>query len=227
MRNLKLLKLAAGLILAAAPLAALSGPGAGPALAAATASHPAAAPGMAPKGLHFLPRSAQAGLTSSPFCIVHCVLRPALSNQGVAEVYQSSTADFANVDLWSWNGTNTQKWDATYQGCLYAAYPQCSPDSIYTFHNVNSGKCMETYESQLNDFANVDQYQCNGTATQEWIAIPIGNSGYRYFENYNSYLHNGAECLDVHESGTADGTNIDQYQCDGTPAQQWYVGSSL
>jgi hypothetical protein len=97
--------------------------------------------------------------------------------------------------------------------------------SIYEILNVNSGKCMEVYHSQLNDYANVDQYTCNGTDTQYWEFVPVGtvSGGYVVYQlvNYNSGL-----CAEVYHSETQDGANVDQFSCNGTYTQYWILDQS-
>ncbi|KXN87394.1 Endo-1,4-beta-xylanase A [Leucoagaricus sp. SymC.cos] len=46
-------------------------------------------------------------------------------------------------------------------------------------------------------------------------------SGERYFQIHPSYDED--KCLDVRESGFADGTPVDIFDCNGTPAQNWVI----
>ncbi len=123
------------------------------------------------------------------------------------EVHQSSTSNYGNVDQWSCNGTATQLWNI-YQVGTTGGYP------IYEFINANSGKCMEVYHSETGNGANVDQYTCNGTHTQEWIPgdfVPGPE-----LTNYNSGLK-----LTVQDGSTADGANVYQYAYTGRSNQAW------
>lgn len=126
----------------------------------------------------------------------------------VAEVYHSGTGDYANVDQYHYNGTLTQQWYFYLQ--FYAG-----GDPVVTIVNANSGKCLEVYQSQLNDYANVDQYSCNGTFTQEWLIVPTADGNFRLV-NWNSF-----EDMEVYHSWTSDFANIDQYHYNGTLAQEW------
>ena len=123
------------------------------------------------------------------------------------EVYHSSTSNYGNVDQWSCNGTATQLWNI-YQVGSSGGYP------IYEFVNANSGKCMEVYHSETGNGANVDQYTCNGTHTQEWVPgdfVPGPE-----LTNYNSGLK-----LTVQGSSTSDGANVYQYAYTGGTNQAW------
>jgi hypothetical protein len=134
----------------------------------------------------------------------------------VAEVYHSQTADYANVDQYHSNDTSTQWWTFNLQFCDNSGNP------VVTIVNANSGKCMETYHSQTTDYANVDQYHCNDSATQEWVVIFTGQYNANFI-NWNSLVNGGSrECLEVYHSETTDYANVDQYFCNGTMTQEWY-----
>ncbi len=81
-----------------------------------------------------------------------------------------------------------------------------------TMVNNHSGKCGEVYHSQTGNGANVDQYSCNGTFTQDWYfdfwgidqyGNPIGN-----IVNINS-----GKCFEVYNWGAGNGSNVDQWNC--------------
>ena len=98
-----------------------------------------------------------------------------------------------------------------------------SPQQGYAYEiiNINSGKCMEVYQSEITNYAPVDQYTCNSSQTQYWTAYTVGTlygQPVDYFKNFHSSL-----CLDVFHSGTTDGTAVDQYSCNGTGAQLFVV----
>jgi hypothetical protein len=53
----------------------------------------------------------------------------------------------------------------------------------------------------------VQIWGCNGTAAQQWTVTS------------SNTLQALGKCLDVNNSGTADGTTVDLYDCNGTGAQ--------
>jgi predicted alpha-1,2-mannosidase len=59
----------------------------------------------------------------------------------------------------------------------------------------------------------VATWTCNTTSPEEWTAAPDGT------------VRALGKCLDVHDSGTRDGTPIDLYTCNGSGAQQWRVSA--
>ena len=57
----------------------------------------------------------------------------------------------------------------------------------------------------------------DGSSSQLWQFIRLGNGAYRIVNANNKY------CLDVAGAGTADGTNVQTYVNDGTEVQKWYL----
>ena len=74
--------------------------------------------------------------------------------------------------------------------------------------------CLDDWEDNLDPGggAVVDVFQCNGSLAQrfDW------NSA-----NNTLLLDSSSLCLDVAGGGTADGTPVRLYACNGTPAQTW------
>ena len=73
------------------------------------------------------------------------------------EVANASTADGANVQQWTSNGHNCQKWRLESAGSGY-----------YRIVNVNSGKLLEVQNALTSDDANVVQWPSNGHYCQQW-----------------------------------------------------------
>jgi len=51
-------------------------------------------------------------------------------------------------------------------------------------------------------------YTCNGTPAQQWTVVEAGST-----------LHVLGKCMDIYAGGTANGTPVDLYDCNGTGAQ--------
>jgi serine/threonine-protein kinase RIO1 len=89
-------------------------------------------------------------------------------------------------------------------------------------HNINSGKVAEVYHSETANYANVDQYQFNGSATQYW------QFNFQYYDqNLNPVVTivnvNSGKCMEVYHSQTGNYANVDQYQCNLTNTQGWHT----
>jgi hypothetical protein len=88
-----------------------------------------------------------------------------------------------------------------------------------TFYNRNSGAVVEVYDSQTTNGAIVDQWGYDGTQTQYWCSfITYYHNGTPVYELVNN---NSGLCLDVPGSNFADGQHLQQWQCNGTNAQEW------
>ncbi|AWB69162.1 arabinan endo-1 5-alpha-L-arabinosidase (plasmid) [Saccharobesus litoralis] len=122
----------------------------------------------------------------------------------MVEVGGASADDGANVNQWSGNGHDTQKWLITGTGNGY-----------YSLINLSSGKAMEVYNFDTNDGGNITQWEYWGGNTQQWSITDRGN-GYYSFINRHS-----GKSLDLLGFDTNDGANIGQWSYWGADAQLW------
>ncbi|MFF7122700.1 RICIN domain-containing protein [Streptomyces sp. NPDC008240] len=83
----------------------------------------------------------------------------------VVDVADVSTADNAQVHLWSYGGGANQQWLPV-------------DDGGGAFHLVNrgSGKCLDDPGASLADSVQFVQYTCNGTAAQRFQVVPVTQS---------------------------------------------------
>ena len=111
-------------------------------------------------------------------------------------------------------------------GTLLAMFIMASPASADAVGvSIGSGlpgnNCLDDWEDNQDPYgtALVDVFQCNGTVAQ-LFTYWNGNNTIRlgYYQLYTPYL-----CLDVAGGGTADGTPVRMYYCNGTPAQTWIL----
>lgn len=151
------------------------------------------------------------GITHNPAATPDAVTAQIVNrNSGKClEVYHSSTSNAATVDQWTCNNTATQNWHFVQVGTS-----QNQPvDEIINNH---SGKCLEVYHSSTSAGAKVDQYTCNGTATQHWMYHDPHTGVGIAFLNMNSGM-----ILEVAHSSTANGAAVDQYWINYSKTQDW------
>lgn len=74
-----------------------------------------------------------------------------------------------------------------------------------------AGKCVDVAAANSANGTQVQLYDCNGTAAQQWT---VGSDG---------TLRALGKCLDVKDNGTADGTPVQLWDCTGGPNQKWVV----
>src|SRR6266542_2731887 len=125
-----------------------------------------------------------------------------------ADVSSNSSADGANVQLWGCNGSTAQKWVAMDQGSGW-----------FCLQHSGTNECMnrDTNANNSSGGGNVQQWSCQwcgGSIEYQWQFQSI--NGYQQIVNRRD-----GKCLDVSASGTADGTNIQTWSCNGTNAQTW------
>jgi alpha-galactosidase len=124
----------------------------------------------------------------------------------VADVFNASTSDGANVVQWTSNGQTNQRWRFTDAG-----------GGFVNVVSVNSGKCLDVSggPSATGDGVRVVQWACNGGTNQQWRIQDLG-TGY-----VNLIARHSGKCLDVSGASTADGAQIQQWTCTGGTNQQW------
>jgi hypothetical protein len=130
---------------------------------------------------------------------------------GCLDVHESGTGNFTNVDQYQCNGTAAQKFFLVQTGTLNSI-------PVVELVNWNSDKCVEVYESQTQNGANVDQYQCNSTNTQAWLFTQSydGSIWKDTFTNLNAN-----KLMEVYGSSTQDFANVDVWQNNGSATQVW------
>ncbi len=131
-------------------------------------------------------------------------------NSGLAlDVSACSTAAGANVQQWTTNGANCQRWNVQNQG-----------NGDYVLTSVNSGLALDVNACSTANGGNVQQWTPNGAACQAWRPEPVGD-GYFRLVSKNSGL-----VLDVDACSTAPGGNVQQWQWLGGDCQRWKLQPS-
>ena len=127
-------------------------------------------------------------------------IRPAISSTRVLDVKFASTANGANVQLYSSNGSQAQKWSVSLvQG----------RSSVYTLRSVVSGKYLS-----MDSNGNVCQRSGATDGSQYWRAsISAGKTVFTN-EKYG-------KVLDVSGASNRDGANIQGYKWNSTSAQRF------
>lgn len=121
----------------------------------------------------------------------------------------SSIVNGAKIQLYDCNGTNAQKW-------LY--------DGIYQSlrSRVNTDYCLDLAQGSTTNGTAVQLWQCTGNANQQWQFSKATSA--TTDPRYNRIHLKGAsgKCIDAKGAGTANGTNIQVYQCGYTESQYWF-----
>lgn len=128
----------------------------------------------------------------------------AIDANKVLDIAGGSTSDGANLQIYSKNNTNAQKYQITYLG-----------DGYYTLAVVSSGKVLDVAAAGKANGTNVQQYSSNGSSAQKWVIKSTGD-GY-----YNIIASANGKCLEVSGGNTANGTNIHIWEANGSYAQKF------
>jgi hypothetical protein len=120
------------------------------------------------------------------------------------DVSQNSNQPGANVQQWTDNGNDAQRWIITLQS-----------DGYYKLTHKGTGNCLDVSDNSNMPGGNVQQYSDNGTDAQRW-KIEVMPDG------YFKLTHKGTiNCLDVSQNSSQPGTNVQQWTDIGSDAQRW------
>ena len=155
------------------------------------------------------------------------------------------TADGSQVQIWDCNGSAAQRW--TVPTSVLASGPVGGVGS----------KCLDVRESRSADGTAVQTFGCNGTAAQAWsvhsdrrrgcwanvwtwpaaasVTAPRCSCGRATGRARRSWARAGrgianpqsGRCLDVPGGVTADGLQVQIWDCNGSAAQRWTVPTSV
>lgn len=126
-----------------------------------------------------------------------------LGNNKTLDVKNGSLANGSNVQIWSSNDSNAQKFKITKSG------------NAYVITAGSSDFALDAKDGGKGNWTNIQLYQKNGTAAQSWT-VRIVDGGKLVFVNVGS-----GRVLDVNGANASDGANVQLYDANGTAAQSW------
>ncbi|MGD7732898.1 RICIN domain-containing protein [Propionibacteriaceae bacterium G57] len=132
-----------------------------------------------------------------------------LNTGKVLDVAGASTANGANIRLWTSNGTRAQQFTASQLG-----------NGFWELRTGTApGRIVDVARSGQTNGTNVWQWSTNGTAAQQWTVRLSGDlNGSFYLVSRVNGLY-----LDAAGGKSVDGTNIWTYQPNGTRAQKYML----
>ena len=129
------------------------------------------------------------------------------SGSFMLDVAGGSTANGANVRLYSNNGSMGQKWYLTYR------------DGFYTVQSMASGLALDVKGASVVPGANVQLYNSNHSDAQLW-RIEESDGGYRLVNKVNGLV------LDVEGGKAAKGTNVDVFRAGANATETWAISKT-
>ena len=124
----------------------------------------------------------------------------------VLDIAGGSTANRAALRLYSWNGTDAQRYRLKLVG-----------NNVYVIVNVRSNKVIDVPGNRTYNKVQLQQYADNGSAAQHWMARTSSDSSVSFFGVVSG------KSFDLPGGSTALRTPIQLYTGNGTPAQRWKV----
>ncbi|WP_157537551.1 ricin-type beta-trefoil lectin domain protein [Kitasatospora azatica] len=122
-----------------------------------------------------------------------------LSSSKCMDDSQGGLNDGNSIQIWDCNGSDAQKFSFPGDG------------TIHIF-----GKCVDSGAGTVG--TKVVLWDCNGTTPQKFFPDPNNNN------RLVSQTHN--ECLDIPQSNTANGTQLQVYDCNSSNAQSWTINKA-
>jgi len=119
----------------------------------------------------------------------------------------SGTGSGNPIDIYTANNTGAQSW--------VFSNANVAPAGFYNLAVSYGAYCLTASGSTSGSLVQLDP--CNGAPAQAWEAVSAGN-GFVLHPANNTSL-----CLDVQGNGTADGTLVEAYACNGRNNEKWVL----
>ena len=145
------------------------------------------------------------------------------------DLYGAVINNYRNIQLYSYNGTNAQRWNITKYDSkekrindLAIQNKNIIADGVYEIRSTkNSNYTLDVNSASSKNGANIQLYLRNGTQAQAF-RVSHDSQGFVTFTNVNS-----GKVLDLDGAITKNDRNIHQYASNGTRAQKWIVQKSV
>lgn len=148
----------------------------------------------------------QIELTSSELSDGYYIIKSKLNTNKAIDVFAAATHNCANVQLYTSNNTDAQKFKISSLG-----------NGFYKIINVKSSKALDVAYANSSNGTNVWQYSWNSSIAQQWLIKKNSSGDYSFISRCN------AKYLDVNCGLTWNGTNIQIYQGNNTNAQKFIL----
>ena len=120
------------------------------------------------------------------------------------DVYDASTSNSAQIQLWNRNGSVAQTFRF-----------QKNSDGTYRITNTKSGKVFDVAGNGTSNHSNVIQFEWHGRDNQRWYVEQNWDGSYSFRSKYNNLY------LDIYDGAIKAGSPIHTYIGNGTAAQRF------
>lgn len=136
------------------------------------------------------------------------IIQSAVKKDMVIDVAGGSVADGANIQIYTNNNSNAQKWQIIKNN-----------DGSYTIKNAIFGKVLDISGAGTYNGANIQSFMSNGSCAQKW-KVEKNDDGTFTFQSVCS-----RKVLDVAGGRTDNGANVQICGYNGSVAQKWQLYS--
>ena len=117
------------------------------------------------------------------------------------------------------NGSTVQQWACGSQQYNQEWQFQSQGNNIYTIVNRNApGQVLDVTNNGTADFSKIQTWTYGGGTNQQWT--PVANGSFFVIKNVGS-----GRCLDVSQSSTSNGVQMQIFDCNNTGAQNWTLST--
>ena len=141
-----------------------------------------------------------AGVTEGVYYI-----RAVAAKSMMLDVKGGNAANGTNIQLYSANNTDAQKWKITYN----------SVTDDYNIINVATQKALDVDAAGISNGTNIQLWEPNGTCAQRWKIVETGGVGVKIISACSSKV------MDISNGNMMDGNNIKIWEYNKTDAQKW------
>ncbi len=136
-------------------------------------------------------------------------IQSSLNKKKVIDVDNNSNKNGTKIQLYSANGTNAQEFELFFAGWI-------DGEPWYYIFKKGQFKCLDVTGGVAGNGVNIQLYDYNGTAAQQWCFIPAGDGSY-YLKNRLGFY------MDACGGSSNNGTQIWTYSLNKTSAQKWWL----
>lgn len=134
------------------------------------------------------------------------IIKSTADNNKVFDATNGLYTNGTNIQLYTSNNTNAQKWIVKYQ-----------QDGYYTIASaLNENQVIDISNAQIANKNKIQLYQNNNTNAQRWNIVHKGKSSFEIRSKLNNDY-----CLDLTDGRTTNTTKIQLYKCNNTAAQRF------
>lgn len=131
-----------------------------------------------------------------------------ISQAKALDIFDGSSRNGANIQIWNHNKTIAQKWQLHYN----------STTGDYTIINPVNQKALDIYDARMSNGTNIQLFASNQTCAQRWQIVEVMPGEYTLLSACDTHM-----AMDLSSAQITNGNNIQLWRYDArTAAQRWH-----